>query len=156
MHSHFVNLINHTISDINKAYHPNSRHPYLSVNLQNAISVQGLYDTGANISCLSKKVFDAIPPQLCLPQSAGALKACHRASSQALHIARIHDFYLQIGNCIIRHQIHLIQNPHEDIIMGVYFIHAHQLTYNLENQDFSWGPPSHWTTGQAKATQNCQ
>jgi hypothetical protein len=57
MHSHFVKLIGQAISEINKASHPISHHPYLSINLQKAISIQALYNTGADISCQREKIF---------------------------------------------------------------------------------------------------
>jgi len=47
---------------INKKFQPLSLHyPYLSANLQKAISAKVLYDTGADISCLSERVFCTIP-----------------------------------------------------------------------------------------------
>jgi len=52
----FHNLINIALDMINKKVKPISSHcPYLSENLQKAISVKVLYDTGANISCISRK-----------------------------------------------------------------------------------------------------
>jgi hypothetical protein len=35
----------------------------LHIKIQNSVSVRGLYDTGADISCISLKVFRQIPPQ---------------------------------------------------------------------------------------------
>jgi hypothetical protein len=125
MCSHFVNLTDQAVSGINKASHQHSYHPYLSVNLQKAISVQILYDTGADISCLSNKVFSSIVPQFCPSQSTQALKASHGASGKTLHKARINNLDLQIVGQTMKHPIHVIQNLQEDVNLGINFIHAH-------------------------------
>jgi len=51
------------LSEIKSTLKPSFRRPYLQIKLQNSVSVRGLYDTGADISCLSQKVFRQIPPQ---------------------------------------------------------------------------------------------
>jgi hypothetical protein len=51
----------------------------------------------------------------------------------------IYDFDLQITDKTLKHLVHVIRNLHEDIILGIDFIHMHQLTYCPETQEFSWG-----------------
>jgi hypothetical protein len=45
------------ISEIKSSLKPTFNRPYLWVNVQNALKIRGLYDTGADISCISKKIF---------------------------------------------------------------------------------------------------
>ncbi len=56
MQCHFVKLA--------KLIQPTFRRPYLTVNLQNCLAIKGLYDTGADISCLSEKFFHQLPPPI--------------------------------------------------------------------------------------------
>jgi hypothetical protein len=56
----------------------------------------------------------------------------HGVSGQYLHIARIYDFEIHMGKKSITHQIHMIQNLHEDAILGIDFNHTHQLACRSE------------------------
>ncbi len=113
MHCHFLKFIYHAVTKINKASTPKSWHPYLSLNLQKVISVWVLYDIGANISCLSKQIFQAIPQNLHPHQGAKNPRLCHRASSQALHITGIYNFDIQISSKTFWHLSHVIKNLHD-------------------------------------------
>ncbi len=62
----------------------------------------------------------------------------------ALHITGNYDFDLQIGPKIMKHPIHVIRNLHKDVILGIDFIHAHQLMYDPESKRFSWGTFLQW------------
>jgi hypothetical protein len=52
-----------SVNEIKSTLKPSFRRPYLQVKVQNSVSVRGLYDTGADISCLSLKVFRQIAPE---------------------------------------------------------------------------------------------
>jgi hypothetical protein len=58
-------LFDDAISEIKSNLKPTFNRPYiyLWVNVQNALKIRGLYDTGADISCMSEKIFRQIPPQ---------------------------------------------------------------------------------------------
>ncbi len=51
------------VSEIKSNLKPTFNRPYLWVNVQNSLKIRGLYDTGADISCISEKIFRQIPPQ---------------------------------------------------------------------------------------------
>jgi predicted aspartyl protease len=53
-------------------------------------------------------------------------------SSQALYVTRIYNFEIQIGKRTLMHLVNIIWNLHEDAILGINFIHTHQLAYCLE------------------------
>ena len=55
-------LINDTISEIENQSQNKSGRPYLAV-LFEGMSLRGLYDTGADLSCISEKAFWRIPPE---------------------------------------------------------------------------------------------
>jgi hypothetical protein len=49
------------VSEIKSNLKPTFTRPYLWVNVQNALKIRGLYNTGADISCISEKIFRQIP-----------------------------------------------------------------------------------------------
>ena len=53
----FCNVMFDATQEIKHAVQPIFHRPYLSVKLQNIVKAMGLYDTGADISCINAKVF---------------------------------------------------------------------------------------------------
>ncbi len=50
-------LFSDAVSEINSNLKPTFNHPYLWGFVPNALKVRGLYDTGADISCMSERIF---------------------------------------------------------------------------------------------------
>ncbi len=94
------------------------RHPYLSINLQKDISAKGLY-TGANISCLSKRLLKDIPFHLQPRLRPDPTASCHRTNSQALNVIGNFNLNLQIGKKTIIYKFHIICNLPEEAILGI-------------------------------------
>jgi len=57
-----LRMMTDAINEIKNTLKPNFHHPYLNINIQNCTSVLGLYETGADISCMSEKFFCQLPP----------------------------------------------------------------------------------------------
>jgi hypothetical protein len=57
-------MMTDAVNEIKQTLKPTFRRPYLTVNLQNCLAIKGLYDTGADISCLSEKFFRQLPPPI--------------------------------------------------------------------------------------------
>jgi hypothetical protein len=139
MRSHFQNSIDRCIAEINKTPSTNSHNPYLSVNLQKAISIRVFYDTGADISCLKEKVFHTSPPRTATPPPP--------ISNQNPWILPLASFFhhgdrdldICIGDKTLRHPVHVIKNLLEDVILGIDFIHAHKISFCPEMRAFAWG-----------------
>ena len=55
------NLMFDSVNEIKQAMKPIFNHPYLNVRLQQKINTLGLYNTGADISCINAEVFERIP-----------------------------------------------------------------------------------------------
>jgi hypothetical protein len=60
-------IMTDAINKIKQTLKPSFCRPYLTVNLQNCTSINGLYDTGVDISCVSEKFFHQLPPIVDLP-----------------------------------------------------------------------------------------
>jgi hypothetical protein len=108
------------VSEIKSNLKPSFHHPYLWVNVQNALKVRGLYDTGADISCMSEKIFRQIPPQN-RPQRLDMTKSPNfcSAGGQPLPVKGLYEFAFTINSKLIRHQCYIIPELNEPLILGI-------------------------------------
>ncbi len=130
---------------------PSFRRPYLQVKLQNSISVRGLYNTGADISCISLKVFRQLPPQL-RPKKLeeGNFPKFKSAGGQIMPVHGKYQFKAQIGTKTIQHEFYVIPELNELLILGIDFIQQHQLWYCPKNRSFAWEGQPNWGAGHLK------
>ena len=111
------------------------RHPYLSVKLQNVVNAMGLYDTGADISCINAKVFGKIPAS----QQPRALPVSSREQFQAArghHLKVNGQFEVNVKDRDLTHNFFVIENLNEPIIFGIDFIKKHKLNYCASEKVF--------------------
>ena len=143
-------LINDTISEIENQSQNKSGRPYLAV-LFEGMSLRGLYDTGADLSCISEKAFRRIPPEkrpAKLPDTTQAkLKS---ASGDQLEVRGKYSLKIKLGHNEVQHSFFVIRNLNDDLILGIDFIHKHQLNYNSINRSFRWKGGPAWQEGQLK------
>ena len=119
-----------TVNEIKSTLKPSFRRPYLQTKIQNTVSVKGLYDTGADISCLSLKVFRQISPEL-RPKKleSNKLPKFKAAGGQVLPVCGRYQFRVQIGTKTLQHEFYVIPDLSEPLILGIDFIQQHQLWY---------------------------
>ncbi len=92
--------------------------------------MRGLYDTGADISCISEKVFRQLPP-LYRPQKLASDKTPNfrSAGGQPLPVRGLYEFNLKVDKKFIKHKFYVIPDLNEPLILGIDFIQQHQLWY---------------------------
>ena len=144
------NLQQDALCEIQDLATPKFRRPFVPVKFCN-MKIKGLYDTGADISCIDEKLFREIPiperPKQILEEKRNSFKS---ASGDALTVKGKYLLKLQIGDKKLAHEFFVIKNLSEKMILGIDFILSHQLTYNVENRTFDWGKPVNWTLGRLK------
>jgi len=147
----YQKLFADTVNEIKSTLKPSFRHPYLHTKIQNAVSVKGLYDTGADISCLSLKVFRQIPPEL-RPKKLDSqnLPKFKAAGGQILPVCGRYQFRVQIGTKTLQHDFYVIPDLSEPLILGIDFIQQHQLWYCPKNRSFAWEGQPNWGAGHLK------
>jgi hypothetical protein len=144
-------LFDDTVSEINSTLKPRVRRPYLQVKLQSLVSVRGLFDIGADISCLSQNVFHQIPPEQCpIKISGGIMPKFKSAGGRILPVDGKYQFRVQIGTKTIQHEFYVIPDLNEPIILGIDFIQQHQLWYCPKNRSFAWEGQPNWGTRHLK------
>jgi hypothetical protein len=144
-------LFDDTVSEIKSTLKPSFHCPYLQVKIQSSVSVRGLYDTGADIFCLSQKVLRQIPPQH-RPRKidGGIMPKFKSAGGQILPVYGKYQLKIQIGTKAIQHKFYVIPDLNKPMILGIDFIQQHQLWYCPKNRSFAWEGQPNWGSGHLK------
>jgi hypothetical protein len=101
----YTKLISDADTEIQSNLKPSFHRPYLWVNVQNELRIRGLYDTGADISCMSEKVFRQLPPNH-RPQKLATDKSPNfrSAGGQPLPVQGYYKFKFKIDKKFIKHK----------------------------------------------------
>ena len=122
--------------------------PHVDVRL-NGRNVGALYDSGADISCLSEEEFRRIPVDKRPQQQPYAPTTCRSASGQDLFVKGVYEIKMDIMGKTMTHPFRVIKNLSEPMILGADFIHAHLLAYNPKQQQVYWQGQDQWEAGVA-------
>ena len=110
-----------------------------------------LYDTGADISCISEKLFRQIPVYSCpemIPSLAG--QEIKSANGNFLEVKGAYMMMMRILGKNIKHRIFVVRNLSEPVILGSDFIHQHQLSYCPARHMIYWPGGNQWVKGHAQ------
>jgi len=139
------------VNEIKNSLKPSFRRPYLWVSVQKTLRLRGLYDTGADISCMSEKVFRQLPlnarPKKLNSDKPQKFKS---AGGEPLPVRGLYEFNLKIGDKVLAHQFYVIPELNEPLILGIDFIQKHQLWYCPKNRSFAWEGQPNWGQGHLK------
>lgn len=145
-----INMRQEALYEIENIVAKSFRRPFVPVIIFNQ-KIKGLYDTGADVSCLDEKIFREIPvhlrPKKILEQRKNSFKS---ATGNELVVKGRYLIPIQIGDRKLKHEIFVVKNLSEKFILGIDFILTHQLNYNTETRTFDWGKPTNWSTGRIK------
>ena len=111
----------------------------------------GLYDTGADISCINVKVFGKIPasqrPRAFLVSSREQFWA---AGGHQLKVNGQFEVKVNVEGRALTHNFFVIENLNEPIIFGIDFIEKHELNYCASEKVFWWKGESDWGNDHLK------
>jgi hypothetical protein len=114
--------------------------------------ILALYDSGADISCLSETEFRRIPIQLRPSLKIGNTVKCKSASGQELKIKGVYSITINILGRMIEHPFRVMKNLNEKMIIGSDFIHKHLLAYDPALQKVFWQNQNEWQYAMAVTT----
>ena len=143
--------MNDTVNEIKNAVNPIFCRPYLLVKLQNCVNAVGLYDTGADISCVNASVFEKIPQILrpmALPVS--AKEQFRAAGGQQLQVKGQFNINVIVEGRNLTHNFFVIDNLNEPVIFGIDFIEKNELNYCASSKSFQWKGENDWGHGHLK------
>lgn len=120
--------------------------PFVDV-LCNGISSNWLYDTGAEVSVISKNLFERLDKK-----HIRELKTNSRltsASKSSLKIEGVYEMELKILNSVFKHPVYVCSNLNQNAILGIDAIAKANLTFNIRKREFQidevGGRRCHWS-----------
>ncbi len=126
--------------------------PYINVLIGSSASA-ALYNSGAEISCISEKYFRKIPvdqrPSKILQQR---IDPCFSAGGGQLAVKGVVSLPVQILGRKTSHPFRIIQGLNENIILGADFINKHLLVYDPKFKRVKWRKDNCWTISSIKLT----
>jgi hypothetical protein len=141
------------VNEIKNTFKPSFHRPYLNVSELDWTSVQGLYNTGADISCMSKEVFCQLPPPPHPTKLEGEPAPKFKsAGGQPLPVQGRYEFRIRISTKFLEHQFYVIPDLNELLILGIDFIQRYQFLYCPKNRSFAWEGQHNWGQGHLKVS----
>ena len=119
--------------------------------LQETINTLGLYDTGADISCINAEVFERIPlarRPVRLPVA--AQEQFRAAGGQELQVQGRLPVKVKVEGQEIDHEFYVIKDLNEPMIFGIDFIAKKELNYCASSRVFKCKGQSEWSKVYAK------
>ncbi len=127
--------------------------PYINTQIGSSIAA-ALYDSGADISCISEKHFRRIPvdlrPDKILQQK---IEPCFSAGGSQLSVKGIVNLPIEILGKRTVHPFRIIHGLNENVILGADFINKHLLVYDPKFKQVRWRNDNVWNVSSIKMTQ---
>jgi len=119
----YQDLIMNTIAKLNASLRKPFR-PYMSVQM-NGHKLFPLYDTGADICCMSSEAFRRVFPVGQRPEKLNPTSNVSAVSGNKLEGEGIYTISMEINKRKFQYQVHIFGNLNEDMILGINFFHEH-------------------------------
>ena len=112
-----------------------------------------LYDSGADISCMSESEFRRIPVDR-RPKKLTSLERnpCFSAGGTPLTITGIYNISVSVLGRKTEHPFRVIKGLNESVILGADFINKHLLIYDPKFKQVKWRHDNDWTVASLCAT----
>ena len=137
----YRHLVTESVSAINQVQQP--QRLYLMAKIME-LPLKMLYDTGADICCLSETMFNKIKAKNPVT-STGPQWQFKAAGGKQLKVLGKYSVPLKIGKKELRHTFFVIKDLSEDAIISIDFIEEHGLYYNPTRRSYdqmeTWSSP---------------
>jgi hypothetical protein len=112
-----------------------------------------LYDSGADISCMSETEFRRIPVDQ-RPRKITTLdrNPCFSAGGTPLTVTGIYNISISVLGRKTEHPFRVIKGLNKSVILGADFINKHLLMYNPKFKQVKWRHNNDWTVASLCAT----
>ena len=126
--------------------------PYLPCVIQGLVSTKGLYDTGADLSCMDLTLFRQIPIEK-RPKKIGLGRSVTVASNDSMQPFGVYLCEVTVNGKIVPHPFHVYENMNKAFIFGMDFIEQHHLYYDMVKHVYHWDRPMGWNQSVIKLRQ---
>jgi hypothetical protein len=131
-----ASIFSFSVCRVKEFLHPNR--PYVNVQIGPAPAA-ALYDSGADISCLSENEFRKIPVDKRPSKILGPrLDSCFGAGGAALTVTGIYNLPISVLGRKTEHPFRVIKGLKESVILGADFINRHLLLYDPKFKQVKW------------------
>ena len=146
-----INNIRNVVCD-QVEYKINSLHlrPFINCKFEGSFTIRALYDTGADVNCMSTIAFKKIPLKnrpIKLPETLSALGS---ANNGAMKVLGRYHINIYIAGKDVKATVLIVDRLNEEFIIGMTLIGAHQLYWNPDSREFGWGSTPLWHKGHGK------
>jgi hypothetical protein len=136
-------LVRGVLQEIKIASVTKSTRPYLQCDIAGQ-TVRALYDTGADVSCVSQNCFEKLRAEGRIYEIQGTKPQFRSAGGQPLNVKGKTEIALQLEKDTIKHPFFVIDGLNEAMIIGIDFIQKHKLSYCPEKRNFHWQGKTTW------------
>jgi hypothetical protein len=138
-----ASIFSFTIGKIKESFQPNR--PYVNIQIGPSMAA-ALYDSGADISCMSETEFRRIPVDH-RPKKLATLdkNPCFSAGGTPLTVTGIYNISVSVLGRKTEHPFRVIKGLNESVILGADFINKHLLMYDPKFKQVKWRHDNDWT-----------
>ena len=147
-------LINNIRNDVcdQVEYKINSLHsrPFINCRIENLLTVRALYDTGADVNCMSAITFKKIPLKSQLIKLPDTHSALGSANNGAMKVLGRYRMNIYVTGKDVKATVLIVNGLNEEFIIGMTLIEAHRFYGNTDSREFGCGSAPLWHKGHGK------
>ena len=124
--------------------------PCINCKIENLLTVRALYDTGADVTCVSAIPFNKILLKnrpIKLPDTLSTLGSANNVAMKVLGQYRMNVY---VAGKDVKTMVLIVEGLNEEFIIGMTLIGAQKLHWNLDSREFGWGTAPLWHKGHGK------
>ena len=129
-------LINSTINKLSSSV-KRSKKPTVLVTI-NGQKIKALYDTGADLCCMTAAKFRQLFPVGKRPKKLNVISTVTVASGDKLECLGVYPIPFEIDGKKFVYNVHVLNKLCEDFILGINFFDYAGLAYDAENREHFW------------------
>ena len=141
-------MFSHAVDEIKKIVKPSRRRPYLQIKVENSVDTIGLYDTGADVTCVREEVVKAIPVNLrpaLVP--VGPEESFFSAGCSPLNVLGRVKLNAVMNGKPVTHSFVCVKQLNEPVLLGMDFLKRYGLNYDVDTEQYRWRGDSEWSKG---------
>jgi hypothetical protein len=116
----------------------------------NGHKIKALYDTGADLCCMTAAKFRQLFPVNKKPKKLNLISTVTVASGDKLECLGVYPIPFEIGNKKFVYNVHVLNKLCDNLILGINFFNDVGLAYDPENRELFWTDKdgTNWKTAE--------
>ena len=118
--------------------------PFINCKIENLLTVRALYDTEADVNCMSTNAFKKILLKNRPIKLLDTHSAFGSTTNGAMMVLGRYCMNIYIAGKDVKATVLIVDGLNEEFIIGMTLIGAHQLYWNPDSREFEWGSTPLW------------